>query len=280
MEETEAAKEWFVTHEGKQFGPVSFDDMIFEKERGELDPRLDMVWKSGMADWIPAGDVEGLFKRNDDAKSAEDAKAAANNFTGYMPGETEEERKLIKGNWPGVGRGSFFFFTCIFPFLWMFGVVFAMSFLEGKISPDIQILIPLALVLVPFTLLIAVTLKRFQNLGMSRVWFLGLFVPFLSMWVKYRTFACPPGYAQNKKLDGLGWVLAILYWLPSIAVLVAIAGIIYLANSDPEKFKELTNGKEAKQFNEFMENARKRGEQLRSPEKSEKPSPEPPIKPH
>jgi hypothetical protein len=266
MEETEPVKEWFVTHDGKQFGPVTMDDLKYEAERGELNPRLDMVWKNGMEDWIPAGEVDGLFKRNDEAKAAEEAKQTA--FTEYQPEISQEERERIKGNWPGVGRGSFFFFTCIFPFLWCFAIAFSMYLLDGKIAPDIHKFIPLLLILVPITLMVVVFLKRFQNLGMSRVWFLGLFVPFLSLWLKYRTFACPPGYAHNKKLDGLGWLLAILYWLPTLAVLVVTTSIIYLAVSDPDKFKEVTTGKKMKQLTEFLDEAQARGEKLRTPDKS------------
>lgn len=278
MEEAEPVKEWFVTHDGKQFGPVSMDDLKFEAERGELNPRLDMVWKNGTDDWIPAGEVEGLFKRNDEAKAAEQAKETA--FTEFMPEISEEEKKRIKGEWPGVGRGTYFFVCCILPFLWIAGVGFGMKFLEGKVESKLLTIGGLGLCIVPLVLLISATLKRFQNLGMSRAWFFGLFVPFLGMWLKYRTFACPPGYAHNKKLDSLGWVLAILYWIPSLAVLGVTAWIIYLATNEPEKFKELTSRKEMQQFNEFMEKTRVHGEQLGKPEKEEKPAPEPTIMPY
>lgn len=271
----DTAKEWFVTHEGKQFGPVYFDDLKFEVERGELNPRLDLVWKNGMADWIPAGELDGLFENNDEAKAAETAKVTSKNFTGYIPEETQEERDHIKDIWPGVGRGSFFFFSYIFPILWGLGIGFGIPFLQGKVPPDTLFLIPFLLLLLPIILMIAVSLKRFQNLGMSRVWFLGLFVPVLSLWVSSRLIACPPGYAQNRKLDGIGWVLAILYWLLSVAVIAAIAGMAYTSMSNPDKFKEFTTGKEMQQLNEFMEHARERGENLRAPEKSKQPAPEP-----
>jgi hypothetical protein len=221
MQDTEPVKEWFVTHDGKQFGPVSMDDLKFEAERGELNPRLDMVWKNGMEDWIPAGEVEGLFKRNEEAKAAEQAKETA--FTEFKPDISPEEKKLIKGEWTGAGRGTYLFVCYILPFLWMAGVGFGLKFLEGKVDPGILTIGGLVLCLVPFILLIAATLQRFQNLGMSRVWFFGLFAPFLNLWVWYRLFACPPGYAYHKKLDPLGWVLAVLHW-GSLLVVVAAFG--------------------------------------------------------
>lgn len=232
MEEAEPVKEWFVTHDGKQFGPVTMDDLRYEAERGELNPRLDMVWKNGMEDWIPAGEVEGLFKRNDEAKAAEAAKETA--FTEYKPDISEEEKKIIKGEWTGAGRGTYLFVCYILPFLWMAGVGYALQFLGGKVDSGILTIVGLVLCLVPFILLIVATLQRFQNLGMSRVWFFGLFAPFLQLWVWYRLFACPPGYAYHKKLDPLGWVLAILHWGSLLLVVGAFGFAAYTLTNAPE----------------------------------------------
>ncbi len=64
---------------------------------------------------------------------------------------------------------------------------------------------------------------------MSRWWYLANFVPLLNIWVGYRCFACPAGYAYHKKLDGAGIFLAIIYWLlVAIGVLVVAAGIALL----------------------------------------------------
>ena len=75
---------------------------------------------------------------------------------------------------------------------------------------------------------------------MSRWWYLANFVPFLNLWVGYRSFACPAGYAYHKKLDGAGVFLAIVYWLMLAVSLLAIAAVIALlmgALGSPE-FKE------------------------------------------
>lgn len=239
MEETQTAKEWFVTHEGKQFGPVSIDDLKFEVERGELNPRLDMVWKDGMEDWIPAGEIEGLFERNDEAKEAEEKKETA--FTEYTPEPSDEEKKRIMGEWPGVGRGTFFFVCYIFPILCGLGIGFGVGFLEGKVEPNILGIIGLLFGLLPLILAIVVTLKRFQNLGMSRGWFFGLFAPILNLWVWFRLLACPHGYAESKKLDGIGWLLAILYWGSILLTTTAIVFVaVVLTQSGPEDTYRIT----------------------------------------
>ena len=228
MEEMDTAKEWFVMREGQQFGPVSFADLKFEAERGELNPRLDTVWKSGMADWIPSGELDGLFARNDVAKAAEQAKEAAGNFTGYIPPETEEERERIKGNWPGVGRGTYFFILFIFPVILGMGLGASKVAFGSRIEPAMLENISSGLLFVCFIISIMVTLKRYQNLAMSRWWFIASIVPFLYPWLQYRLFACPPGYAFHKKLDGLGWVLAFIYWLLFLLVVAAIGFVVFV----------------------------------------------------
>jgi uncharacterized membrane protein YhaH (DUF805 family) len=96
--------------------------------------------------------------------------------------------------------------------------------------------------LVPLILAIAFYLKRFVNLGMSRWWFLGVFVPFLNLWVGYRAYCCPGGFAFHKKLDGIGLVLAILYWLLiALYLLAIIAAIAVMMGTigDPDLKKQL-----------------------------------------
>jgi len=70
--------------------------------------------------------------------------------------------------------------------------------------------------------------QRFMNLGMTAWWLLGMLVPFLNWWLGYRLFACPPGYAMHRKMDGIGIFLAIVYWL-FVAALIALFALLILA---------------------------------------------------
>lgn len=276
MEEADAAKEWFVTHEGQQFGPVSIDDLKFEVERGELNPRLDMVWKAGMEEWIPAGELDGLFEKNQEAKAAEEKRDASGNFSGYVSGDTPEEIERAKGKPPGAGRGSYFFMIFVFPFLLAVGIGAARLALQGRVDAALLDKILSLLLLVPIILSIVYTLKRFQNLGMTRWWYFGLLVPLLNLWLQYRLFACPAGHAYNKKLDGLGWFLAILYWLFTLAVAAFIAAIFYFATSDPDKLREWIPEKQFQEFSRIMEKAAQGQAQPDAPESGlEPPAPEP-----
>lgn len=53
--------DWFYTSKGTQAGPVDFETLRGMAARGELDAEKDLVWSSGMKDWILAGKLAGLF---------------------------------------------------------------------------------------------------------------------------------------------------------------------------------------------------------------------------
>lgn len=56
----EQKAEWYVIHEGKHYGPVSLNDLRDEAKRGRLHPHYDVLWKSGLATWVPAGTLEQM----------------------------------------------------------------------------------------------------------------------------------------------------------------------------------------------------------------------------
>jgi hypothetical protein len=53
--------EWYYASGGKQNGPVSFEQLVEIAKNGGLNPTKDLVWTSTMKDWLPAGQVPGLF---------------------------------------------------------------------------------------------------------------------------------------------------------------------------------------------------------------------------
>ena len=232
MEDPEMVKEWYVTHEGKQFGPVSLDDLKYEAERGALNPRLDMVYKEGMPEWKPSGDISEIFTKNEEAGKKEEEGAVV---TDFQPEEKKTERMKNKGKWGGASRSTFIFLCYIFPILWFAGIAYGMSYAKGMIDERLLGFLTLGLLFLPVLIAFIVVLQRFRNLGMTRAWFLGLIVPILQFWLGYRLIACPEGYADHKKLDGIGWVLAILYWLPFVGMILAgVFAVVVLSNSGEE----------------------------------------------
>lgn len=214
---------WFYTCEGERIGPVLFSELQIKAQEGDLNPRLDMVWTQAMEAWKPAGEIEGLFERRTAAEAQESLAPKADPYTSPK-GESAEAMMAKEGGWPGSRRRVFLFFLFIFPAVWVFLTNFAEPFMKQQFGEELMKVLPTAIMLVPGLILIYVTLNRFVNLGMSRWWFFGHLIPFVNLWVGYRCFACPGGYAFHKKLDGAGIFLAIIYWV-SLAFVLAVIGV-------------------------------------------------------
>ena len=52
--------QWYYTQQGQRLGPVSEEQLKQLAAAAQLKP-TDMVWKHGMANWIHASQVKGLF---------------------------------------------------------------------------------------------------------------------------------------------------------------------------------------------------------------------------
>jgi hypothetical protein len=227
----EPQDKWFYTREGERLGPVAFSELQAKAREAGLNPRLDMVWKQGMEEWKAAGEIDGLFEKGD---APESQKTLSSTAGGAGKAEILEQEDSVaevmshEGDWPGARRRSILFMTFIFPLVWggLYGLI--ASFLGPQLGPEIMEYIGLAAALLPVIFIIYFILMRLVNLGMSRWWFFGIFVPVLNLWIGYRCFACPPGYAYHKKIDGAGIALAILYWLSFLLTQVSIAALIFI----------------------------------------------------
>lgn len=232
---------WFFTREGERIGPVTLSDLRLKARNGELNPRLDMVWTQGMADWKPAGEIEDLFEKRSAPEPQEPLAPAADPYRPPQQGSIAEVMSH-EGGWPGVRRRMFLIMTIVFPVLWNLGFAFGAGFLGQQLGPEIMTIVAIAAALVPLIVAIYFGLERLANVGMSRWWYLGHVVPILNFWVGYRSFACPAGYAYHKKLDGIGWVLAVFYWLMvviSLAMIVIVIAVLAGAVDDPELKKQV-----------------------------------------
>jgi hypothetical protein len=57
----DTSKSWYYMQSGNQLGPISFDELKAIADSGTIDRRKDLLWCDGMSDWVPAGEVEGIF---------------------------------------------------------------------------------------------------------------------------------------------------------------------------------------------------------------------------
>jgi len=211
---------WYFSHEGERLGPVSLAELRVRAQEGGLNPRLDLVWTQGMTDWKPAGEVDALFERR-----VTDSPSAANPYT---PPQTESVGDVMRreGDWPGARRRAYLTATILLPIAWNMALGSVPALLGMPLDPALLQQIMLGGILVIAAIGLYYSLQRFTNLGMSRWWYLGHLVPFLNLWVGYRCFACPAGYAYHKQMDGIGIALAIIYWLVVALVLLAIIAVI------------------------------------------------------
>ena len=214
---------WYYTRDGERIGPVTLAELRGKVVDGTLNPRLDMVWTLGMAEWQPAGEIEGLFEK----RSLPPPQIALAPPAGtYVPPQLESvaARMGRETDWPGARRRSFLIATLVFcPIVWPFVVTQSTDFLTRQFGSRIMEVVTIGAGFVPLLVAIYFGLRRLVNLGMSRWWWFANFVPFLNLWLGYRCFACPAGYAYHKKLDGAGIFLAIVYWLLAVIGFLALA---------------------------------------------------------
>ena len=232
---------WFYTCKSERCGPVAFAELKAREEDGSLNPRLDMVWTKGMEEWKPAGEIDGLFKRRPDPEPEETLAPSADPYTSPRQ-DSVAEHMGREGNWPGARRRSYLFTNLILPFVVSFLVGLAAPLLVAQFGEEIAGWIALGATFVPVLIGVYFGIQRLINVGMSGWWYLGNFVPLLNVWVFYRSFVCPAGYAYHKKLDGPGIFLAIIFWLMLVIGLLAIAAVVAMmfgALGSPELQKEL-----------------------------------------
>lgn len=207
---------WFYTCEGERLGPVGFEELRAMASSSSLDPRLDRVWKQGSEDWKPAGEIDGLFERKIAPEKSQKTLAGPK----AAPRAPRKSPNAGNRNWPGARRRSLLLVTFLFPFVWQYVLASASPFLIGKFGPVLMGKVLPVAALLPLAVIVHFGLKRLWNLGMSRWWIFAFPVPVLNVWVGYRCFACPAGYAYQKKLDRTGVALAVACGL------VLLAGIV------------------------------------------------------
>ena len=217
---------WFFYRDGQQSGALSFADLKEKADQGLLRPRHDFVWKEGMADWTPIGEIEGLLEPLPFLPSppvAVEAVPAAEALIQLNPDQKP-------GIWPGTGRRVFIPALLILTALG--GLIPTLVFSVVASSPNHAAAYPIiagAELLIALLILYFVA-QRLANLGMNRWWSVGFFIPLLKWWVGYRSIACPAGYEEHRKMDRPGMFLAITYWLLVVASVIAFLAILAIFN--------------------------------------------------
>ena len=223
-----AKQVWYFTSEGTRCGPVTFGELRTMASSWVLDPRLDLVWKEGMAGWKQAGLLDGLFERRNVPAGIPDRPVGKGlSLVAALPKDLTAALASKHLSWPGMGRWVLWLAFLLVPLLWSQLVEWSRPTLVEtfgsaaifKFSPFVSI--------VPVVVLIYLVLGRLENLGMSRWWALLLTIPLLNLWVGYRCLACPSGYAHHRQMDRAGMIIAIV-----LVVSIPAIGYAYVLHPD------------------------------------------------
>jgi hypothetical protein len=223
---------WFYTSEGDRLGPVTFDELRDMAKNGTLDPRLDMAWKEGLDAWKPTGQIDGLFERR--SRPGEPLETLA---PPPVASSAATQPTMMKVVTKGSRRRVFLLVSILFPIGWTFALDVGRPILKGQFGEERMEMILYYAQFLPLLVIAFFVLRRFTNLGMSPLWIIASVAPGLNLWLGYRCFACPAGYAYHKKMDDAGIALAILYWLFVLLILLSIAvlvAILFSVIKNPE----------------------------------------------
>jgi uncharacterized membrane protein YhaH (DUF805 family) len=201
-------QQWFFSSGGERYGPVGFDYLLELAQKGGLDPRNDLVWSTSLNDWEPAGEVAGLFERR--AVRREDASMEGSHALAQTGDYTVTP--IPKGHFQGTERMGFVMGAMVVPLAMVIGWQFAMPLMTPHVPEEYVGYLPWVVWPLAGFLSLASTVKRLQNVGMTGWWLPGFLVPLLNLWLGFRCLACPGGYAERRKLDGIGKLVAFFYW--------------------------------------------------------------------
>lgn len=235
---TGAENIWHFTIDGQRKGPVSLGQIQELLSKGRLDPEKDLVWNPGMSEWAvvtsvpelagvttlqsPPASTKATQPKPQVVPEVVDPYEVSN--AGASTSQLRAAMNERRGEYGGMGRLSYFLFPLI-PFLALMAflitqqhpVLIAGEINDGSLVLYIGLYIAIILLFVLYPML-----SRLKNLGMSRLHFFWIFVPIMSIWIGYRMFACPAGYADHKQKDLIGKILTWFYFGPLVISVLAV----------------------------------------------------------
>lgn len=216
--------QWFYSTGDKQQGPVTevhFKSLI---QNNVITPDT-LVWKEGMAEWLPLSALNivietpppAVAETTDDSyvsdyneEYEDNPYAAPMTEPSYAPGDIIHEH----GVYEGITRLPYFIRTFIASIVFGVLAVF-LGFTSGEPSLGLFLLVFIVFAIV----IIRFAIQRIRNIGLSAWWLLLLFVPIVSNILSIGLMACPEGFAQERKMDTAGIVIAVIFGLIFIASL-------------------------------------------------------------
>jgi hypothetical protein len=113
--------QWYVSRNEQEYGPLHFGDLAKFARQGRLLER-DWVWKPGLASWIAAGEVSGIFAKPPQARN----EPRQINRSDGEPGDKPQSKQNFKEK----AKDQIKNFALMFLYLW---VVFGMLAIHESI---------------------------------------------------------------------------------------------------------------------------------------------------
>lgn len=240
---------WHFTIGGVRKGPASLEQVQDLLSKGRLDPEVDLVWKMGMDEWATVGSVPELAEVTVDKVPPVSPPPAQfkplvvpeviNPYEAPNAGASTSELRAAmeerRGAYKGMGRFGYFIMLLV-P-TWGMLIFFFLQpnhpvFHSGA-ADDASIIAPMLFLAIVLVYCLYSRLSRLKNLGMSRWNLLWMFVPVMSLWIGYRMFACPAGYADHKQKDLIGKILTWVYFGPYLLAIALIIASVFIGAWQP-----------------------------------------------
>ena len=228
--------QWYYTDKtGQQAGPVSTSELL-KLMASQAVGSTAMAWKEGMAGWQPISQIKELNAPQMTSSSEEPVVVTPPNLTPSTPEQqtpsidpyeapraslTDDDAYGVNqaSGYGGIGRLAYFLFSILAGIITQ-GVTVALG--GEQIEPNISYM----LLAGSFIISMFLAFARLKNIGMSRWWFLGNFVPilniFLSVWVMSRQ----EGWVETRQLDSAGKVIAWVMWICFLLVILAVVAAV------------------------------------------------------
>lgn len=218
--------EWYLSHAGKKTGPLRAKQIAKLIAGGAFRANEAKVWKEGMQEWkfIPESGVlaqASLEPDVDPALAMDSVDKKPEPATPYTaPKSLPSREQFGEIAYGGIGRLAFFLapLVIVAAFISVLVMVFGASMSVETVSEPVMAGGVIALYAGVFIAIIWINIARLKNLAMSGWWVLGLIVPILNVWLQWRQFACPEGYANHRELDTIGKVLTFVFVIIPLAI--------------------------------------------------------------
>lgn len=206
------AEQWYVSRDGKQSGPMTLEQLQAGAASGNVRP-TDFVWKEGMAGWVGAQEIAGLFPTSASASMANPYSSPA-----VLPqgGASTEPQPTNPFGWyvrvlqnfaqfsGRARRKEYWFFTLFNALIAIVLRVVDLATIKSEGPYGILVSIYVLAMFIPG---LAVTVRRLHDTGRSGWWFLVAFIPFVGgiILLIFMVEDSKPGdnaYGPNPKMPG------------------------------------------------------------------------------